>query len=98
VADDARIVSSPILLIRVDAEAGHEALVAQHVDGRLRRVEVEEADLGVLGGLSPSVAAAHWPISWPAWKLSVAKVASAASIGSSGVSSAITSSRRRAPS
>ena len=40
--------------------------------------------------LSPSVALAHWPISSPALKLSVAKVASAASIGSSGVSSAMT--------
>ena len=44
----------------------------------------------VLGALSPSVLAAHWPISSPALKLSVAKVASAALIGSSGVSSAIT--------
>ena len=41
---------------------------------------------------SPSLAAAHWPISSPARKLSVAKVASAASIGSSGVSRAMTSS------
>ena len=40
---------------------------------------------------SPSVAAAHSPISRPASKLSVARVASAASIGSSGVSSAMTS-------
>ena len=39
---------------------------------------------------SPSVPAAHLPISSPARKLSVAKVASAASIGLSGVSSAIT--------
>ena len=39
---------------------------------------------------SPNVAAAHWPINSPALKLSVAKVASAASIGSSGVSRAIT--------
>ncbi len=39
---------------------------------------------------APSFARAHWPISSPALKLSVAKVASAASIGSSGVSSAIT--------
>ena len=41
---------------------------------------------------SPSVAAAHSPIRTPAWKLSVAKVASAASAGFSGVSSAITRS------
>ena len=40
--------------------------------------------------LSPSVFAAHWPISSPAFSLSVAKVASAALGGSSGVSSAIT--------
>ena len=39
---------------------------------------------------SPSVALAHWPIRRPALRLSVAKVASAASIGSSGVSSTIT--------
>ena len=39
---------------------------------------------------SPSVAAAQAPISRPASKLSVPSVASAASIGSSGVSSAIT--------
>jgi len=43
-----------------------------------------------VAALSPRVFAAHSPISWPALKLSVAKVASAASIGSSGVSSAIT--------
>ena len=36
------------------------------------------------------MAAAHWPINSPARKLSVANVASAASIGSSGVSRAIT--------
>ena len=54
------------------------------------RAEVEEGDLGVLAALSPSVPLAHSPISSPALKLSVAKVASAASIGSSGVSSAIT--------
>ncbi len=41
--------------------------------------------------VSPIVAAAHSPISTPALKLSVAKVASAASAGSNGVSSAITS-------
>ena len=41
---------------------------------------------------SSIVAAAHWPISSPALKLSVANVASAASIGSSGVSRAITTS------
>ena len=43
-----------------------------------------------LAASSPSEAAAHLPISSPARKLSVAKVASAASIGSSGVSSAMT--------
>ncbi len=43
-----------------------------------------------LAASSPRLAAAHWPISSPARKLSVAKVASAASIGSSGVSSAMT--------
>jgi hypothetical protein len=34
-------------ILGVDAEALHEALVAQHADGRLRRVEVEEADVRV---------------------------------------------------
>src|SRR6266576_2295199 len=41
--------------------------------------------------LSPSDAFAHWPINRPALKLSVAKLASAAVIGSSGVSRVITS-------
>ena len=45
-----------------------------------------------LAASAPSVAAAHLPMSSPARKLSVAKVASAASIGSSGVSRAITTS------
>jgi hypothetical protein len=36
----------------IDAEAGHEALVAENVDGDLLRVDVEEADLGVLGGIA----------------------------------------------
>ena len=40
--------------------------------------------------LAPSVLAAHSPMSRPALKLSVAKVASAASMGSSGVSRAMT--------
>ena len=40
---------------------------------------------------APSWAAAHLPPSSPARKLSVAKVASAASMGSSGVSKAMTS-------
>ena len=43
-----------------------------------------------LAALSPSVAFAHAPINSPALKLSVAKLASAAVIGSSGVSSVIT--------
>ena len=47
-------------------------------------------DLG-RGGRGPSLALAHWPISTPAWKLSVAKVASTAFGGSVGVSSATTS-------
>ena len=43
--------SSPYLVgvLHVDAEACHEALVAQIVDGRLVGGEVEEDDLGVLG-------------------------------------------------
>jgi hypothetical protein len=52
VAGDALVVSSPITLASagVDAEARHEALVAQDVHGGLAHVEVEEGDLGV-GGL-----------------------------------------------
>ena len=48
--------------------------------------------MAILAGpaLSPSVAFAHWPINSPALKLSVAKLASAAVTGSSGVSSVIT--------
>ncbi len=43
-----------------------------------------------VAALAPSVPFAHWPISWPALKLSVANRASAASAGSSGVSSVMT--------
>ena len=53
-------------------------------------VQVEQGDLGVARPCRRACALAHSPISSPALKLSVAKVASAASIGSSGVSSAIT--------
>ncbi|MCY1296667.1 hypothetical protein D9M70_460650 [compost metagenome] len=51
VADDARIifVADLVRILRVDAEAHHEALVAQDVDRRLRRRQIEEADLGGLG-------------------------------------------------
>ena len=73
-----------------DAEAGEEAVVAEIVDRRLVGVEVERGDLGASLALSPSVAFAHWPISSPALKLSVAKLASAAVGGSSGVSSVMT--------
>ncbi len=50
-ADDALIIfiADLVRVLRVDAEADHEALVAQNVDRRLRRRQVEEADLGVLG-------------------------------------------------
>ena len=49
VADDARIVlvADLVGILGVDAEACHEALVAQHVDRRLRRAEIEQRDLGV---------------------------------------------------
>lgn len=50
-ADDAAVVfvADLVRVLRVDAEAHHEALVAQNVDRRLRRRQVEEADFGVLG-------------------------------------------------
>ena len=52
---------------------------------------LEALGVTVLAGARASkVAAAHWPMSWPARKLSVANVASAASAGSSGVSRAMT--------
>ncbi len=47
--------------------------------------------VAMIGSVSPIVALAYWPIRKPAWKLSVANSASVASIGSVGVSSAITS-------
>ncbi|ENN86394.1 hypothetical protein RHSP_19669 [Rhizobium freirei PRF 81] len=49
-ADDARIgfVADLVRILRVDAEADHEALVAQDVNGRLRWRQIQEADLGVL--------------------------------------------------
>ena len=76
-------VSSPILfdVDGVDAEAGHEALVAQDVDRRLADGVRFRKPILALAASSPSVAAAHSPISLPASKLSVAKVASAASTG-----------------
>ena len=48
VADDARVVLVTDLLgiLDVDAEALHEALVAQNVDGRLAGIEVHIGDLG----------------------------------------------------
>ena len=50
-AGDARIVlvADLVRVLHVDAEAFHHALVAQHVDGDLLGVDVEEADDGVLG-------------------------------------------------
>ena len=90
-ADDLRAVARGEVLgiLDLDAEAGEEAIVAQIVDGRLVGGRSSVAILA-LAALSPRVALAHSPISSPALKLSVAKVASAALIGSSGVSSVMT--------
>ncbi len=53
-ADDARVilVADLVDVLHVDAEALHEALVAQNVDRRLRGRQIEEGDLGVLGGIA----------------------------------------------
>ena len=67
-----------------------EAIVAQIVDRRLVGGEVERGDLGGLGLVAERRPSPTAPISWPALKLSVAKSASAAVGGSSGVSSVMT--------
>ena len=80
VADDPRVglVADLVLVRDVDAEALEEALVALDVDGDLVGVQVEHRDLRLLA-LGLELRLGPLPDEQPAWKLSVAKVASTAS-------------------